>query len=126
VRIGAVSAYSEACVEKENAAIRPRRQETGKSTVVMMKAIPILWLGEIRIILFQTQKYVFQTGRRGRWRTNRKSKAMGLVDVVIWILPKNDNFDPIQRSMSRPRINFLLYSISRESTSFELPGGKTF
>ena len=85
-------AYSQTCIQQQHPPVRPRRQEASvfrrrfKGRVVFCE-------GDIDVL----------QGRRGRGRwSNGETEAVGLIDVVVGVLAKDDDFNGRERSVAGP------------------------
>lgn len=76
VRVGRVRADGEACVEHEDAALGPGRQEPA----VLRRR------HERGIVVFERLVHVLERGRGGRGRAYREAKTVRLVVVVVGVL----------------------------------------
>ncbi len=87
-----VCTHRKARVEQQDAAVGPGGQET---------AI-VGWGFERGVVLREGLVHVLEGRRRADGRADGEAEAVGLVDVVVRVLTKDDGFDCVKGSMARP------------------------
>jgi hypothetical protein len=87
-----VCTYGQACVEQQDAAVGPGREEAG----------PLRRRREGRVVSFEALVDVLE-GRRGgcRW-ADGEAEAVSLVGAVVRVLAEDDCFNSWERCMARP------------------------
>lgn len=90
--VGLVSPHRQARVEQENAAVGPWRQQAA----ILRRCF------EVRVIFLQRNVDVFERGGSGRGRADGEAETVGLVDVVVRILTKDDGLDCVERRVTGP------------------------
>jgi hypothetical protein len=65
----------------------------------LREEIPSFGFSEAGIVNLQTFEYILQARRcRSGW-THRETETVGLINVVIRILPENDDLDAVEGGM---------------------------
>lgn len=82
-----VRPHRQARVEKQHAAVGPRRQEAA----VVGRGF------EVGVVLFQRNVHVLERGRGGGRGADGEAQAVRLVDVMVWVLAENDGLDGRER-----------------------------
>ena len=96
-----VCADRERCIEKQDAAICPRKQ------------IAMFGYDKIRIVNLEGFVNIQQGWWRGRRGFHAECKTVRLIHIVVRILAEDDNLDRWQRSVSRPTVYaFFLENVS--------------
>lgn len=92
-----MSTHGEACIQKQDAAVGPRCKEPA-----------LIWRREEGgIVVLERFVDVGEGGWSWSGWTDREGEAVGLVDIMVWILTYDHCFDCVEGCVSGPELSHI-------------------